>query len=295
MKRITVSVYNCNDEKKPVKEIKLPKVFACPLRQDIVQHVHDNLAKNSRQAHGVDRDAGMRHSAESWGTGRAVARIPRVSGSGSGRHGQAAFGNMVRKGRMAFPVVTHRRWHRKINLRMRRHALASAVAATAIYPLIQARGHKIEKVPQLPLVLDNEVNKIQKTKEAINLLKKFGCYEDVQRVIEGKTIRAGVSKARGKKYRIKKGPLVVVNDEGETLTRALRNIPGVDIINVGRLNIKYLAPGGQLGRFTIYTQGALNELANLFGSKTGNAEKKDYRLQREVITNPDINSIINSD
>lgn len=72
--------------------------------------------------------------------------------------------------------------------------------------------------------------------------------------------------------------MVVVNDEGETLTRALRNIPGVDIINVGRLNIKYLAPGGQLGRFTIYTQGALNELAQLYGSKTGNAEKKDYRL-----------------
>lgn len=136
---------------------------------------------------------------------------------------------------------------------MRRHALASAIAATAIYPLIQARGHKIEKVPQLPLVLDNEVNKIQKTKEAIALLKKFGCFEDVQRVIEGKTIRAGVSKVRGKKYRIKKGPLFVVNDEGETLTRALRNIPGVDIINVGRLNIKYLAPGGQLGRFTIFT------------------------------------------
>lgn len=136
MRRITVSVYDHNDEKHTLKEIKLPNVFACPLRQDIVQHVHDNLAKNSRQPHGVDRDAGMRHSAESWGTGRAVARIPRVSGSGSGRNGQAAFGNMVRKGRMAFPVVTHRRWHRKINLRMRRHALASAIAATAVLPLI---------------------------------------------------------------------------------------------------------------------------------------------------------------
>jgi large subunit ribosomal protein L4e len=174
----------------------------------------------------------MKHSAESWGTGRAVSRIPRVSGSGSGRNGQAAFGNMVRKGRMAFPVVTHRRWHRKINLRMRRHALASAVAATSVLPLIQARGHKIDKVPQLPLVLDSEVNKIQKTKEIIKVLQRFGCYEDVQRVIDGKTLRSGVSKARGKKYRIKKGPLVVVNDEGESLTRALRNIPGIDIINV---------------------------------------------------------------
>ena len=292
---MTVSVYDHNDQNNILKEIRLPKVFACPLRQDIVQHVHDNLAKNSRQAHGVDRDAGMRHSAESWGTGRAVARIPRVSGSGSGRNGQAAFGNMVRKGRMAFPVVTHRRWHRKINLRMRRHALASAVAATAIHPLIAARGHKIDKIPQLPLVLDSEVNKIQKTKEIIKVLKRFGCFEDVERVIEGRVFKTGVQKTRAKKYRTKKGPLVVVNDEGESLTRALRNIPGVDIINVQRLNIKYLAPGGQLGRLTIYTQGAINELGRLFGSKLGCAEKKDYRLQREVISNPDIASIINSD
>lgn len=295
MRRITVSVYDHNDDKHVLKEVKLPKVFACPLRQDIVQHVHDNLSKNSRQAHGVDRDAGMRHSAESWGTGRAVARIPRVSGSGSGRNGQAAFGNMVRKGRMAFPVVTHRRWHRKINLRMRRHALASAIAATAVHPLISARGHKIDKVPQLPLVLDSEVNKIQKTKEVIEVLKRFGCFEDVQRVIDGKTLRSGISKVRGNKYRIKKGPLVVVNDEGESLTRALRNIPGVDIVHVQRLNIRYLAPGGQLGRFTIYTQSALNEIGKLFGSKLGCADKKDYRLQREVVSNPDINSIINSD
>jgi large subunit ribosomal protein L4e len=89
--------------------------------------------------------------------------------------------------------------------------------------------------------------------------------------------------------------LVVVNDEGESLTRALRNIPGVDIVHVQRLNIRYLAPGGQLGRFTIYTQSALNEIGKLFGSKLGCAEKKDYRLQREVVSNPDINSIINSD
>jgi len=31
--------------------------------------------------------AGKKHSAESWGTGRAVARIPRVGGSGTHRSG----------------------------------------------------------------------------------------------------------------------------------------------------------------------------------------------------------------
>ena len=261
MSKPTVSVYDFKSDKQIVKEMNLPHVFRCALRQDIVQYVHDNISRNSRQAHGVDRDAGMKHSAESWGTGRAVSRVPRVKGSGTSRNGQAAFANMCRKGRMSFPLQTFRRWHRKINLRLKRHAMASAISATAVLPLILARGHKINKVPQVPLVLNSDVNNIQKTKEAVALLKRFGCYEDVERVIDGKTIRSGISKVRGKKYRMRKGPLVVVNDEGEQLTRALRNIPGVDIVHVQRLNLRVLAPGGQLGRFTIYTQSAMSELA----------------------------------
>jgi large subunit ribosomal protein L4e len=57
----------------------------------------------------------MKHSAESWGTGRAVARIPRISGSGTSRAGQGAFGNQCRKGRMSHPLKSYRRWHRKVN------------------------------------------------------------------------------------------------------------------------------------------------------------------------------------
>lgn len=59
----------------------------------------------------------MKHSAESWGPGRAVARVPRVSGSGTHRSGQGAFTNQCRKGRMFAPTHTWRRWHRKVNLK----------------------------------------------------------------------------------------------------------------------------------------------------------------------------------
>jgi len=65
----------------------MPAVFTAPIRNDIVQFVHTNLNKNRRQAHAVWKDAGHQHSAESWGTGRAVARIPRISGSGTNRSG----------------------------------------------------------------------------------------------------------------------------------------------------------------------------------------------------------------
>jgi len=48
----------------------------------------ENLNKNNRQAYAVSSKAGHQTSAESWGTGRAVARIPRVSGGGTHRAGQ---------------------------------------------------------------------------------------------------------------------------------------------------------------------------------------------------------------
>jgi len=143
--RPLVSVFNADDSLKVTdKKVVLPAVFTAPIRLDIVQFVHSNLSKNTRQAHGVDPKAGMRHSAESWGTGRAVARIPRVSGSGTHRAGQAAFGNMCRKGRMFAPLKTYRRWHRKVNVNQRRHAVAAALAASALNPLVLARGHRTE-------------------------------------------------------------------------------------------------------------------------------------------------------
>jgi large subunit ribosomal protein L4e len=109
----------------------------------LVHFVHSNLAHNRRQGHAVFYKAGAEHSAESWGTGRAVARIPRISGSGTSRSGQATFGNMCRKARMFAPLKIWRRWHRKVNVTQRRHAVAAALAASAVTPLVMARGHLV--------------------------------------------------------------------------------------------------------------------------------------------------------
>ena len=83
---------------------------------------------------------GHQTSAESWGTGRAVARIPRVSGGGTNRSGQGAFGNMCRGGRMFAPTKTFRKWHRHINKNQKRYAVCSAIAASGITGLVQAKG-----------------------------------------------------------------------------------------------------------------------------------------------------------
>jgi large subunit ribosomal protein L4e len=294
--RPTVSVFSHNNASEVVAEVRMPHVFLAPIRNDLVSFVHDQLSCNTRQAHGVNKKAGMKHSAESWGTGRAVARIPRVSGSGTHRSGQGAFGNMCRKGRMAHPLHTWRKWHRKVNMNQRRHALASAVAATACAPLVMARGHRVSTVPQLPLILDDTVGQISKTRDVIAMLKNLGVWDDVRRVMANKGLRAGKGKMRDRRHKWRRGPLFVVDEGCESLRRALRNVPGCDFCNVNRLNIRQLAPGGHLGRFCIWTKSAFSALEKHFGSGKGvSSTKRGYRLQNDVVTSADMNAIINSD
>merc|ERR1719321_978833 len=177
--RPVVSVYK-KDSQDAEGNHPMPGVFNAPIRNDLVHFVHSNLAKNRRQAHGVFYKAGKQHSAESWGTGRAVARIPRISGSGTSRSGQATFGNMCRKGRMFAPLKVWRKWHRTSNRNQKRHAVASALAASAVAPLVVARGHNVNTVPELPLVMDN-LN-VDSTKALLAALKSCGVDEDSRRV-----------------------------------------------------------------------------------------------------------------
>merc|ERR1712168_1717191 len=142
--RPLISVYSEKGETSG-KNVLMPAVFKAPIRPDIVNFVHTNMRKNNRQPYAVSELAGHQTSAESWGTGRAVARIPRVRGGGTHRSGQAAFGNMCRGGRMFAPTKTWRRWHRPINQKQRRYAICSALAASAIPSLLMARGRHIEK------------------------------------------------------------------------------------------------------------------------------------------------------
>jgi large subunit ribosomal protein L4e len=175
-------VYNENNEPSKTK-IQLPAVFKAPIRPDIVSYVHDQLSKNRRHPFAVSEQAGMQTSAESWGTGRAVARIPRVRGGGTHRSGQGAFGNMCRGGRMFAPTKTWRRWHRKVNVKQRRYAIVSAIAASGIPGLVLAKGHKIEETPEVPLVLSDKVEEVKKTKDAVKILRKTSAWKDIEKVI----------------------------------------------------------------------------------------------------------------
>jgi len=292
--RPVVSVHSSANAEEKTKTLTLPSVFTAPLRADLVHFVHSNVAKNRRQAMGVKYEAGYDTAAISWGTGRAVARIPRVPGGGTHRSGQGAFGNMCRGGGMFNPNKTWRKWHRKVNTTQKRHAVACALSASAVPALVMARGHEIDEVVELPLVVCDGAEKMQKTKEALKLLNDLGCEAELEKVKASKKVRCGKGKARNRRYVMRKGPLVVyAKDEG--ITRAFRNIPGVELCSVERLNLLSLAPGGTFGRFVVYTEGAIERLKALFGNyKGGSLEKKGYTLPRSMMTNTDISRIINS-
>jgi len=273
--------------------VPLPGVFTAPIRRDIVHFVHSNIAKNKRQPYAVSQLAGHQTSAESWGTGRAVARIPRVGGGGTSRSGQGAFGNMCRGGRMFAPTKIWRRWHRKVNVNQRRYALVSALAASAVPALVQARGHKIDEVNEIPLVLSN-VDGVKKTAEAAKILARFGAAAEIEKAKDSKKLRAGKGKMRNRRYVSRLGPLIVYTAK-TGIEKAFRNLPGVELAQVDKLNLLQLAPGGHLGRFVIWTQGAFEKLDGLFGTQeTAATEKVDYKLPSSVMTNSDLARIINS-
>ena len=293
--RPVITVYDANNASEMLDTVPLPVVFTAPIRLDIVQFVHTNLAKNHRQPYAVKEWAGHQTSAESWGTGRAVARIPRVGGSGTSRCAQGAFGNMCRKGRMFAPTKIWRRWHRRVNLKMKRHAVAAALAASSVPALVMARGHRIDNVPEVPLVLA-KLEKVERTKDFVEVLKRFGAYDDVERVAESKALRCGHGKVRNRRYRIRRGPLIVYEEVNAPVTRACRNLPGVDFVSVHKLNILQLAPGGSLGRFVIWSQEAFKALNGIFGTYTERGiEKKGYQLARPMLLQPDITSLLQSD
>jgi large subunit ribosomal protein L4e len=274
-----------------------PEVFLSPIRTDFINIVHTKMNKNHRQPYAVSALAGEDTSAVSWGTGRAVSRIPRVSGGGSHRSGQGAFGNMCRKGRMFAPTKVWRRWHVSVTTDQKRFATCAALAASSVAPLVMARGHRISQIPEVPLVVaDADLTNISKTKDAVALLNSLGLSDEIQKVRDSRHIRAGHGKARNRKYVQAKGPLFIHDvARNAGICNALRNIPGVELANVTRLNLLRLAPGGHSGRLIIWTESAFNQLNAIFGTyKTPSTIKKGYTPPRSVLTNCDISRIINS-
>jgi large subunit ribosomal protein L4e len=195
---------------------------------------------------------------------------------------------------MFAPLRTWRKWHRKVNTNQKRHAVAACLAASACAPLVFARGHKVDAVPELPLVAN--INSADSTKAMLHSLQAYGAGNDLARVRASKSTRNGQGKMRNSRFTMRKGPLIVYDNEDANIHNNARNLPGVDTCNVHRLNLLQLAPGGHLGRFVIYTPAAFKQLDSIFGTAAqAGVEKGGYRLNRTSMECADLARIINSD
>ncbi|KAL8514758.1 hypothetical protein ACS0TY_013731 [Phlomoides rotata] len=197
--------------------VHLPDVIKVAIHPDIVTF-----------SYAISKCAGHQISAELWGTGRAVSRIPRVTDGGTHRTGQGAFGNMCLARHMFTPTKIWHHWHKRVNVTQKRHAVISVITAFAVPSLVLARGHKIEEDPELPLVVSYSAEAVENTNAAIQILK---------------------------------------------------NIPGVEVAHVSRLNLLKLAPGGHLGRFIIWTKSAFEKLDEIYGTFDKPSEKKTHFIE----------------
>jgi large subunit ribosomal protein L4e len=234
------------------REIDLPDVFETPYRPDVVGRAVRAAQANRTQDYGADEYAGMRTPAESFGSGRGMAHVPRQDGSG--RRVPQTVG-----GRRAHPPKTEKDRGEKINRKERQLAVRSALAATADPDLVRERGHQIDNDVDLPLVVSDEFEDLVKTKEVADLLETLDVYADIERADEGKTVRAGRGTTRGRKYKRPKSILFVTSDEP---SKAARNLAGADVATAGEVNAEDLAPGTHAGRLTVFTESAIDEVSD---------------------------------
>jgi len=252
-----VPIYNL----KGLKEgsLELPKVFTIPTRPDVIHRVYVALDSHRKQAKGTDPIAGERTSAESWGTGRGAARMARVKG---GRHptaGKAAGVGSVVGGRIIHPPKSAKKIRKEINRKERQLATASALSATANREFVTHRGHLIEHVPSIPVVVSDKLESVDKANKLRKIFEKLGMMEDLSRVSSGRKKKTGKAALRGRVHRTPRGPLIIVaNDKG--IGKAVGAFPGVECIPSNDINVLDLAPGSNPGRLTIWSESAFKTI-----------------------------------
>jgi large subunit ribosomal protein L4e len=255
----------CSLAGKAGKEIALPLAFSGPVRRDLIKKAVLAEQSRDRESYGSDPLAGMRTSAHYHGRrdvrntmmNREMSRMARIHGTGF-MHFRARLIPGVVKGRKAHPPKAGKVWELRINRKEWRKALHSAIAAASDRDLVTRRGHRTEGIKSIPLVLEDKIQEVRKTRDLMQILKALGLGKELERAGRKKT-RAGRGKTRGRRTIRRRGPLIIVSED-RGIGKAGRNIPGVDVVPVKDLQARDLAPGASPGRLTIWSKSALEQL-----------------------------------
>ena len=247
--------------------IEFPRQFNEEIRSDIIKRSVEAIQASNKQPYGADKEAGMKASGRiskrrhdyrgSYGYG--ISRVPRkiFSRRGTRMNWQAAIVPGTVKGRRAHPPKAEKKLVKSINKKERKKAIRCALSAVIDKEIVKKRCHIVPE--NYPFVIDDKFESLDKTKNVKSAFEKIGLKDELKRVSKRK-IRAGKGKLRGRKYKTKKGPLIVVSKKCK-LDNSIRNISGVDVVDVKNINCEVLAPGAVPGRLTIFTKSAIEIMA----------------------------------
>ena len=251
-------------------EIELPKVFNTDFRPDLIKRAVLAIQSHKRQPYGPDKLAGKRSSAHYHGVRKGpghmmnteTARMKRIHGGPPAMQMRARFVPQAAKGRRAHPPKVEKIWYKKINNKERVFAIKSAIAATALKEIVLKRSHLVDNI-NLPIVADDSLQEMKKSKSVKEFLEKIGLKKELERA-KNKKVRAGKGKMRGRKYKKKKSVLFIISED-KGILKAAKNLPGIDICLATNLNAELLAPGTRPGRITVFTESAIKKLGEVYG------------------------------
>lgn len=244
--------------------IDLPRFFESKIREDIVIRVLE--IKKKKQPYSPDPLAGMKQSAKGkmrhrrhiWQThyGRGMSRIPRkvMSRRGTQFNWVGAEVPFARGGKRAHPPkVISMAGGGEINKKEMNIALESAFAATANPKIIKKKYPTLKEMPRhAPFVIESKASSLN-SKQLIELFRKILGEELFKIAIKRKSIRAGIGKLRGRRYKKNAGMLLVKGSEEKFKTNAfeIKNAKDIGVVDLSR---------GGLGRLTAYTEDSIKEL-----------------------------------
>ncbi len=243
-------------------QIDLPKAFSEVVRPDIIMRAVLAESTRNTQPQGHYLLAGMQTSAAyhgrmmTWRSGRHVGRAARPREQlGGGRQGKVRRIPSSTKGKRAHPHLVEKNLTEQMNKREYQKAIMSAIAATASDYV----DTKFIEKSRLPIIVSDEIESISKAKEFSAALKGIGLEKYISESHDSKRSVAK-SKRGSSKRKYKKSVLLVLGSKGKAAERSARNLPGVDVCTAADIKAGLLAPGGNPGRITVWSESAISAL-----------------------------------
>ena len=251
-------------EGKEVREIDLPKAFDSPLNKELIKRAVLSIQSKKKQPKGTDPRAGRKNTAVARSSRvlpqseRTInvghARIPRLKNRKHLLYGRVARVPQSVGGIRAHPPKAEKVIAEEINKKEKRNALLSAVGASTSKDLVGKR-HVLEEGINLPLIIENKFEEIDKTKDVVAAFKAIKVFSDLENAKSKCRPKSGKGKQRGRTKKQKKSLLIVTKNNSKVY-KAARNIPGIDVSPVDSLNVELLAPGCMPGRLVVWTEDA---------------------------------------